>query len=84
MLMAINPLEYLIDPHRRIYWVFLLSSVVIAAIFLCLRLLDHYSLKKSPFGQKLDFSTPYLCKDLAKYFKKQHSAPLKYPQFVTA
>lgn len=32
--MAINPLEYLIDPHRRIYWVFLLSSVVIAAIFL--------------------------------------------------
>jgi flagellar biosynthesis/type III secretory pathway ATPase len=30
------------------------------------------------------FSTPYLCKDLAKYFKKQHSAPLKYPQFVTA
>ncbi|CAC9529643.1 hypothetical protein [uncultured Gammaproteobacteria bacterium] len=51
---------------------------------MCLRLLDHYSLKKSPFGQKLDFSTPYLCKDLAKYFKKQHSAPLKYPQFVTA
>jgi hypothetical protein len=37
--------------------------------------------------QKLDYaklSTPYLCKDLAKYFKKQHSAPLKYPQFVTA
>ncbi|SMN12788.1 FIG00388189: hypothetical protein [Bathymodiolus heckerae thiotrophic gill symbiont] len=32
--MAINPLEYLIDPHRRIYWVFLFSSVVIAAVFL--------------------------------------------------
>lgn len=36
MLMVINPLEYFIDPHRRIYWVFLLSSVVIAAIFLWL------------------------------------------------
>ncbi|WXT99726.1 MAG: hypothetical protein Ctma_0430 [Catillopecten margaritatus gill symbiont] len=34
MLMAINPLEYLIDPHKRIYWVFLLSSVLIAAVFL--------------------------------------------------
>ncbi|CAC9489336.1 hypothetical protein, partial [uncultured Gammaproteobacteria bacterium] len=37
----------------------------IIRLSLCLRLLDHYSLKKSPFGQKLDFSTPYLCKDLA-------------------
>ncbi len=34
--MAINPLEYLIDPHKRIYWVFLFSSVVIAAVFLWL------------------------------------------------
>ncbi len=34
--MAINPLEYLIDPHKRIYWVFLFSSMVIAAVFLWL------------------------------------------------
>ncbi len=36
MLTVINPLEYLLDPHRRIYWVFLLSSVIIATIFLWL------------------------------------------------
>ncbi|SFV88006.1 FIG00388189: hypothetical protein [hydrothermal vent metagenome] len=34
--MAINPLEHLIDPHKRIYWMFLLSSMVIALIFLWL------------------------------------------------
>ncbi|MBW5291008.1 MAG: hypothetical protein Rsou_0221 [Candidatus Ruthia sp. Asou_11_S2] len=32
--MEINPLEYLINPHKRIYWLFLLSSLVIAFIFL--------------------------------------------------
>lgn len=46
MPMAINPLEYLIDPHRRIYWVFLFSSVVIAAIFLWL----------NPKKRRLNFS----------------------------
>ncbi|SMM99743.1 FIG00388189: hypothetical protein [uncultured Candidatus Thioglobus sp.] len=29
-----NPLDYLIDPHKRIYWLFLLSSVAISAVFL--------------------------------------------------
>lgn len=46
MLMAINPLEYLVDPHRRIYWVFLLASIVVAAIFLWL----------TPSRRRLNFS----------------------------
>ncbi|BAF61772.1 conserved hypothetical protein [Candidatus Vesicomyidisocius calyptogenae] len=34
MLMEINPFEYLMDPHRRIYWLFLLSSLMITFVFL--------------------------------------------------
>jgi sterol desaturase/sphingolipid hydroxylase (fatty acid hydroxylase superfamily) len=34
MPMEINPLEYLTSPHQRIYWLFLLSSLMIAFVFL--------------------------------------------------
>lgn len=34
--MEINPFEYLINPHKRVYWIFLLSSVIIAVVFLWL------------------------------------------------
>ncbi len=32
--MEINPFEYLMNPHKRIYWIFLLSSLVVAFVFL--------------------------------------------------
>ncbi len=44
--MVINPIEYLLDPHKRIYWVFLLASIMIAGVFLW----------RNPAKRKLNFS----------------------------
>lgn len=44
-----NPLEYLIAPQKRIYWLFLLSSIVIALVFLWL----YPKEKKLNFSKKL-------------------------------
>ncbi|SMN16946.1 FIG00388189: hypothetical protein [uncultured Candidatus Thioglobus sp.] len=49
MLTEINPLEYLLSPNKRIYWIFLLSSLLIALAYLWINPRD----RRINFSKKL-------------------------------
>lgn len=47
--MEINPFLYFLDPNRRVYWIFLISSLIIGLIYLWL----HPKARKVNFSRKL-------------------------------
>lgn len=51
--MEINPFLYFLDPNRRVYWLFLISSLIIGLIYLWLnpktRKVNHSAKVLNPF-----------------------------------